>query len=122
MPELVIKTNVAKDKIKSTILADLTKLLSENLGKPESYIAVVVTPGMWMSFGGSEEPCATCRITSVNQFDAETNRKYSKVIMDYLSTALGVSNDRMYLEYNRASREFMGYKSDTFYGLLGPSK
>jgi len=122
MPELIIKTNVAKSAIKSTIINDLTKIISEILGKPEKYVSVVIIPGLWMSFGGTEEPCATCSFTSVNSFDAESNRRYSKVLMDFLTDALGVSNERMYIDFHRASREFMGYKSDTFYGLSGPSK
>lgn len=122
MPELVIKTNVSRKNIKATILQDLTEIVSTMLKKPQKYVAVVVVPDLWMSFGGTEEPCATCQITSVNQFDAESNREYSKQVMDYLVSALGVSNERMYLDFNRASREFMGYKSDTFFGLLGPSK
>ena len=122
MPELVIKTNVARANIRKTILQDLTQIVANMLGKPTKYVAIVLIPDLWMSFEGTEKPCATCHITSVNQFDAESNRKYSKKIMDYLVDALGVSNERMYLDFNRASREFMGYKSDTFYGLLGPSQ
>ncbi|CAK8694754.1 unnamed protein product [Clavelina lepadiformis] len=122
MPELVIKTNVKKESIKSTILQDLTKILVEALQKPEKYISVVVIPDLWMSFGGTEEPCATCCLTSVNQFhDAEANRNYAKCVLNYLYDALGVSQERAYLEFNRSTRETMGYKADTFYGLLGPS-
>ena len=122
MPEFIIKTNVAKSSIKNTIINDLTKMITDILGKPEKYISVVIIPGLWMSFGGTEEPCATCSFTSVNSFDAESNKKYSQIIMDYLVDALGVSNERMYLEFHRASREFMGYKSNTFFGLSGLSK
>ena len=122
MPELVIKTNVSRSTLKATIISDLSKKISNLLGKPEKYVAVVIFSDLWMSFGGSETPCATCDFTSVNQFDADSNRKYSKEIMDYLSDALGVSNERMYLAFHRATREFMGFQSDTFYGLLGASK
>ena len=122
MPELIVRTNVAKSAIGSKITEELTQLIFELLGKPKKYICVVIIPDVWMTFGGTSEPCASCVLSSVEQFDAESNRKFAKIIMDYLGNALGVATDRMYLNFNRLSREFTGFNSDTFYGIFKQSK
>nr|XP_002120737.1 macrophage migration inhibitory factor-like [Ciona intestinalis] len=118
MPHLFVKTNVAKDKLPKSILQDLTKLVSSTIpNKPEKYVCVTVVPDVWMSFGGTEEPCAAAVLTSISDFNAETCTTYAEAMLGEIYKLLGVAQDRMYLEFHEATRETMGYNGTTFHQL-----
>jgi len=123
MPELFVRTNLAKEDLPQNIHEELTTLLSNLLKKPEKFVVVTIIPDVWMSFGGTSEPCATARLSSISQFeDAETNRKYAEVILKYFYDKLSISEERMYLEFYKQERQNVGYKADTFLFLLKSSK
>jgi len=59
MPLLNIETNcpVSPD-LEKTLLADLSKLAAQQLGKPEAYVMVRINAGNTMLFAGSDQPLA----------------------------------------------------------------
>lgn len=118
MPILIVKTNVPKVDFPSDFLLKMTKVLSETVGKPESVINVVVNPGMWMSFGGTEEPCGELEFISIGKLGEKENIKHSEKIMAYMNEAVGIPKDRMYIIFRDAPRSEVGFKGTTFAGLV----
>lgn len=58
MPSVLIKTNVPLgDEGKINMMKEASKAVSENTGKPESFVLVSVEQCS-MIFGGSTDPCA----------------------------------------------------------------
>nr|GFB24651.1 macrophage migration inhibitory factor homolog [Tanacetum cinerariifolium] len=51
--------NMAQDPvIASDILKDATKAVAKIIGKPESYVMIVLNGGVPIAFAGTEEPAA----------------------------------------------------------------
>ncbi|XP_039253450.2 macrophage migration inhibitory factor-like [Styela clava] len=114
MPSLTITTNVPKDEFPKDFLAGMTEILAKSLGKPEKYICVVVHPGTWMSFAGTEEACANCKLESIGKLSQPENIEHTKAIMSYLSEKLRITKDRMYIAFRDSSKADMGYNGTTF--------
>ncbi|MPC28170.1 Macrophage migration inhibitory factor [Portunus trituberculatus] len=57
-----------------------------------------VLPDQLMSFGGSSEPCASVRLSSIGRLGVELNKTYAAKIFVFMEKHLGISNDRIFLE------------------------
>ena len=48
-----------------------------------------------MSFGGTNEPCATATLLSIGRLGSEENKKHSNCIMNQLEKSLGIPPSRV---------------------------
>ena len=139
MPNLRIETNVSRDQVKdmSTCLAELSKAVSASTGKPEQYVCVQIITDVPMMFGGTDGPCASAFFNSIgkvsavantqfllnyfffSQIGAEENKGHAAAICPIVNKYLGVAEDRMYILFNDASYQNMGWKGTTFAAILG---
>ena len=71
-PSLVLNTNVAIAD-KSAFMKAASAAVAASLSKPESYVAVCVTDGLDLLFGGSDAPCAVGCVYSIGQINQENN-------------------------------------------------
>ncbi|KAF0295571.1 Macrophage migration inhibitory factor [Amphibalanus amphitrite] len=110
MPVLEIDTNVPQEKITPEVVQNLTKLLSEMLGLGLEWFPVVFRPNPLMMWGGTSEPCAVCRLTSVNNIDEEANRKHTEKLFNFMKEHLGIPGNRMYILYTSPSADDVGHK------------
>lgn len=66
MPYLAITTNAPLSaECESALAAEVSKILADELGKPQSYTMVSVQPTRAMRFAGSEEPAAFLDLKSI---------------------------------------------------------
>jgi len=96
------------------LLTDLSRLLAKELGKPEAYVMTCLEPPAAMTFGGSDAPAAYVEIKNVGRFTSERTRALSASLCPLIGSALGVSPDRVYIEFTDAQGYLWGYDSDTF--------
>uniref|UniRef100_H2ZC71 Macrophage migration inhibitory factor n=1 Tax=Ciona savignyi TaxID=51511 RepID=H2ZC71_CIOSA len=113
MPKFWIKTNVTGNKIATDLHEIVASLISEHMKKPRESINVTVLPGLWMSMGGTEEPCAVCNLTSIYDFTEDTCARLSALLMLPVCKALSLSEDRMFLNFNAVTTGIMGFKGTT---------
>ncbi|CAN6478440.1 unnamed protein product [Victoria cruziana] len=100
MPCLNISTNVSLDGIDtSSILAEATKNVAKIIGKPESYVMIVLKGSVPISFGGSEQPAAYGELVSIGGLNPDTNKKLSAAISAILETKLSVPKSRFFLKF-----------------------
>ena len=112
MPYLKIQTNIRiKDKIE--IMQEATALLSTILGKPKQYIMVALEPASAMVFAGTDEPLAFLELKSIGLPENET-AALSAEICEFIQKSLGISKERIYIEFSDVKRHLFGWNGKTF--------
>ena len=115
-PSLILSTNVslgAEEKV--AVMKAISAVISRELGKPESYVAVQINDAQSMIFGGSDAPTALGCLYSLGGIGIEPNSKITKFVGDQLA-GFGVAPDRMYINFFDVPRENCGWNGKTFAG------
>jgi len=114
MPYLLIQTNCTPDSANQAALTRrLSTQLADWLGKPEQYVMVTLQAGSTMLFGGSDAPCAYLELKSIGlpeQQLPELSAQLSRIMADLL----GISTDRIYIEFSAAEPQWWGWNASTF--------
>lgn len=114
MPMLALQTSARlSNQQRYNLLAPLSKILAEGLGKPERFVMISISEAA-MLMSGAEAPAAYVDIRSIGGLDAEVNRKLSGQICALLQQQLGITPDRVYLGFTNVSGENWGWDSGTF--------
>ncbi|KAJ8093611.1 hypothetical protein PM082_020471 [Marasmius tenuissimus] len=121
MPTIDLKTNVKIDDVPAYILK-LSKLSAEILSKPESYINVILSQDVPMSFNGTLDPAFQCTVISLGNINPESNLKYSEAFSKFFEETLKIPNDRGYITFIDPGRTHLGYKGTTFAEIFGGKK
>ena len=114
MPTLRILTNVqvpAEDR--AGLLARASGTVAELLGKPESFVMVILEDGRDIVFAGSSAPAAYLELKSLGLPELKTAH-YSRVLCDLLTDTLGIPAERVYIEFAAPPRHLFGWNGATF--------
>ncbi|KAM3867355.1 macrophage migration inhibitory factor [Diretmus argenteus] len=114
MPMFTVNTNVARSDVPPALLSEATEELAKAMGKPAQYIAVNVIPDQMMMFGGKGDPCALCFLHSIGKISGAQNRQYSKLLCGLLNKHLGVSPDRIYINFVDLDAANVAWNNSTF--------
>ena len=112
MPLLQINTN-ATTYNKDSVLNETSAAVADMLGKPESYVMVILNTGMDMSFAGNHEPCAHVKLKSLG-LDQTKTTAYSERLCNLVHDQLGIATDRIYIEFAGPERHMWGWDKSTF--------
>ena len=114
MPYLNIQTNVhVGDGAKSQALASLSKTTAEALGKPESYVMVALEDSVPMYFAGNDDPTAYLELKSLGLPEDKT-ADLSAALCRTIEEELGISHQRIYIEFSGPARHMWGWNGGTF--------
>ncbi|KAI4335356.1 hypothetical protein L6164_014008 [Bauhinia variegata] len=115
MPTLNLFTNIPVDAVvASDILRDATKAVAKIIGKPESYVMILVNGGVPIAFGGTEEPAAYGELISIGGLGPSVNGKLCSTIAEILQTKLSIDSSRFYIKFYDVQRSFFGFNGSTF--------
>jgi phenylpyruvate tautomerase len=114
-PSLILNTNVVMGDKKKEFLASASKAVAGGLGKPESYVAVSVSDGLSMLFGGSDAPCALACCYSLGSINQANNKAVTAKITALLSE-FGIPSNRIYINFFDVPAQNIGYGGATFAG------
>jgi phenylpyruvate tautomerase PptA (4-oxalocrotonate tautomerase family) len=114
MPLLKITTSVPPAPAHGKLLADLSKLVATQVGKPESYVMTALDHPAQMTFAGTTEPACYVEFKNVGRFRPELTRRLAAEICEQLSRELGVAQNRIYIEFGDAEGYLWGYDGKTF--------
>uniref|UniRef100_A0A0C9QMA2 L-dopachrome isomerase n=1 Tax=Wollemia nobilis TaxID=56998 RepID=A0A0C9QMA2_9CONI len=115
MPTLNLTTNVPVDGVVSSdILKDCSKVVARVIGKPESYVMVLLKGAVPMSFGGSEEPAAYGELVSIGGLGPSVNGKLSAAVAEILESKLSVDRSRFYIKFYDVEGSYFGFRGSTF--------
>lgn len=114
MPLLTLQTSARlSNQQRHDLLAPLSKIVSECIGKPERYVMVIVSEQAMM-MAGDESPAAFADIRGIGGLNNAINRKLSERVCALLQQQLGISPDRVYLGFTNVNAENWGWDSGTF--------
>ena len=114
MPLLKLETTVAlTDEKRTALLASLSKTVAEMTGKPEQYVMVTVNPAA-MLMAGKTGDAAFVDVRGIGGLSGAVNRQLSQKLCQLLNQSLGVSQDRIYLNFTEVEASNWGWKGGTF--------
>jgi phenylpyruvate tautomerase len=115
MPLVKVQTSVQlENPVQESLLKQLSSRASALLGKPESYVMTVFESGLLMTFAGTLDPACYIEIKSVGQFTPDQTRRISQEFCLLIASALGVPQNRIYLEFSEAQGYLWGWDGSTF--------
>lgn len=114
MPLLKLETTVIlNDEKRKDLLAGLSGIVANTIGKPEQYVMVIVnTSAILMS--GKTGDAAFVDVRSIGGLNTNVNRQLSQKICRLLNQSLGVPPDRVYLNFTEVAASHWGWDGNTF--------
>lgn len=114
MPTLRIQTNAhVPTGDRMALLARASQTVAEMLGKPESYVMVILEDARDMLFAGSPSPAAFLELVSLGLPEDRT-AYYARILCNLMDDALGIAADRVYIGFSSPPRHLFGWNGDTF--------
>lgn len=114
MPLLRITANYFADSLdKNAVVKQFSSGVADILGKPESYVMVVLDENQTMSFAGSQDPMAYIELKSLGLPDDRTT-EFSQKLCALSETLLNISPSRIYIEFSSPQRHHWGWDNRTF--------
>jgi len=114
MPTIKIQTNaeIHQDR-RTALLSDLSHGVAEMLGKPESYVMVILECIPDMCFSGTSDPLAYLELKSLGLPENRT-AEFSSHLCGLLETTLHIPKSRIYMEFASPARHMFGWNGGTF--------
>jgi len=111
---LRLETSVAlpEDKRKA-LLSPLSKAVAETIGKPEQYVMVTASQAA-MLMSGKPGDGAFVDLRSIGGLGEDVTRKLSQQVCKLLKDSLGISPDRVYLNFTDVEAGNWGWNGSTF--------
>ncbi|XP_042510089.1 macrophage migration inhibitory factor homolog [Macadamia integrifolia] len=95
MPCLNLSMNVSLDGVDTApIVSEAIKAVADIIGRPESYVMVLMKGSIPITFNGNEEPAAFAELTSMGGIDTGVKRKLILEIGTILETKLSIPKSR----------------------------
>ncbi|XP_057706398.1 macrophage migration inhibitory factor-like [Corythoichthys intestinalis] len=99
MSIFVVNTSVTKDKLSEALLSEATKELTKVMSKPAQFIAVHFHADQIIMIGGNADPSAICYFQSIEKLSCDEIKKYSKMLCGLVHKQLGISPERIYINF-----------------------
>ena len=112
MPLLQINTNIPVTD-EATFVREASARVAAMLDKPESYVMVILNSERNMLFATDDSPCAHLKLKSLG-LDEDRTADYSATLCELIETCLGISSQRIYIEFSGPARHMWGWDKRTF--------
>ncbi len=113
MPILTVQTNIPDNQITDDFLKQLSIKVAQVLSKPEKYVAVQVSGGQKLFFGGTNDPAATIDLVSIGLPTDQTGNM-SKELITFFEEKLHIKPDRIYIKFLDLNGNMIGWNKTTF--------
>lgn len=116
MPLIKVQTSMSapeQDAV-AAMLKQLSARLAKHLGKPESYVMTAFEPNIAMTFAGTTDPACFIEIKSVGAMSSTQTRTMSQDFCQQIREALGIPENRTYIEFADAKGAMWGWNGSTF--------
>ncbi|KAM7393498.1 hypothetical protein PAMP_020363 [Pampus punctatissimus] len=111
MPFIVVQSNLAASAFSEDFLKKLCSSTAAALGKPEDRMNLVVQPGLPMLIAGSCSPCVMLSVSAIGVTDtADKNKEHSAKIFEFLTRELGLTEDRIVIQFHALQPHQVGKK------------
>lgn len=111
----VLSSAAAPDKATvEKLLKSLSAKLAQHTGKPESYVMTAFEPDVAMTFAGTTDPVCYIEVKSIGTMSPSQTQAMSEDFCEYIREMLGVSVQRIYIEFADARGAMWGWNKSTF--------
>ncbi len=111
MPLIHLSTSISHVPNSKKLLKNLSKKISALTKKPEQYVMAILNPDIAMSFAGSDEPCCYVEVKSIGSL---LPKEMTPVLCDLIESEIGVSTERIYINYVDIEGQNWGFNRSTF--------
>ena len=114
MPLVRVQMSVELDQnTRNSLMTELSRVVAQALGKPESYMMVLLEPGTPMLMGASADPAALVEVRSVGTISPDQARSLSGALSGALAGA-GIDAKRVYSNFTGVPGAMWGMGPSTF--------
>ena len=113
MPLLKLETTIAlSDEKREALVSSLSKAVAGTIGKPEQYVMVSASQSAILMSGKAGD-AAFVDIRSIGGLSREINRKLSQQVCKLLNDSLGITPDRIFLNFTDVEAGNWGWNGST---------
>lgn len=110
MPLIQLTTDM---EVPAEVLGELSKTVAQVIGKPETYVMVCVSRSAMMMSGISGK-AVFAEVRSIGGLSAAVSRELAQKLCDLLDDRMGVSGDRIYINFKEIRASEWGWNSSLF--------
>jgi len=116
MPMIKVTASVldATREVMDELALELSAACARDTGKPERYVAVFVECDAAASFGGETAGAAFVETRGIGGMTRDVISKLSSDICSIIESKLGISGDRIYINFMDIPAAMWGWNSSTF--------
>ncbi len=117
MPLLIV--NASAGNLSDTSIENLhhmgSQILSSEIGKSIKYCMVQINSGCSLSFGQDiNTPSAYLEVKNIGELSANLTANISSKLTQLIEEEMGISPDRIYIEFQESERHLWGWNGATF--------
>ena len=90
---------------------DISKMIADLTGKPESYVMTMIHKDTKMTFAGSDEPCCFIKVKSIGSLKPSS---MSKSLCELIASKTNINTNRIYIEFIDIKATNWGFNGSTF--------
>ena len=108
-----IQINIScKSAVEDDLLQkEVSKLVADLTGKPESYVMTMVQANSKLTFSGSDEPCCFINLKSIGSLKPSS---MSKSLCQLIESKTNIKSNRIYIEFSDIKAANWGFNDSTF--------
>jgi len=115
MPLVYVTTSKkCADSAKQATVLALSKMCAKVIGKPESYVQVIINDSATASFGGQIAEAAFVVVKSIGGLNNSVNSTLCAEICACLQEKIGIAPDKVYIQLSDVKASEFGWNSSTF--------
>lgn len=114
MPLIKLQTAVSVPAEKrQMLLVSLSRIMAETIGKPEKYVMAVLEDAH-IAMSGEIGGAACVDIRSIGGLSPKINEEISRELCAFLKETLGISPDRVFINFTEVAGSNWGWNGETF--------
>ena len=111
MPFIQINTSSQSLVDNDLLQKEISRMVADLTGKPETYVMTMIQSNSQMTFAGSDEPCCFIKLKSIGSLNPSS---MSKSLCDLIASKTNIETDRIYVEFIDVKASNWGFNSSTF--------
>ena len=111
MPFIQINTSTKSVVDNGLLQKEISKMVADLTGKPESYVMTMIQSNSQMTFAGSDEPCCFIKLKSIGSL---TPSSMSKSLCELIESKTNIQANRIYIEFSDVKASDWGFNGSIF--------
>ena len=111
MPFIQINTSSKSVVDNESLQKEVSKMVADLTGKPETYVMTMIQSDSQMTFAGSDEPCCFIKLQSIGALNPTS---MSRHLCELIASKTNIKTSRIYIEFMDVNASNCGFNSSTF--------